>query len=324
MVCPGYSFWYSDSNEEQEQANREREDNTDLNRNKCELDADPGVGYASITKWYYNNDRKLCEEFLYGGERGNDNKFDSERECYDECGDAVVDNAPLDSQRNPNSAPVPAECSLPKEKGPCRAKKPRYYFNSNTGMCKVFYYGGCRGNENNFETMKECENKCSPTPSDNRNVERGDVCEMVSDPGNCYARFPSFYYDKFSKTCKDFIWGGCGGNGNRFPTMEACMQRCVPSDGHFDSRNPERDDRNEGRDEWPISEPSVRPNPWEVERNPRPDREGGCQDLHGDNCNFRGEGGLEYAKSLCNHPDHRDRMRKYCCITCQRLDRQSG
>ena len=52
-------------------------------------------------------------------------------------------------------------CQLPPEKGPCKAGIPRYYFDPAVGECKVFLYGGCQGNENNFKTIEACEAKCS-------------------------------------------------------------------------------------------------------------------------------------------------------------------
>lgn len=51
-------------------------------------------------------------------------------------------------------------CELPKVAGPCRAAILRYFYNKNTGECEEFYYGGCGGNCNNFQTKEECENKC--------------------------------------------------------------------------------------------------------------------------------------------------------------------
>ncbi|CAH3117388.1 unnamed protein product [Pocillopora meandrina] len=51
-------------------------------------------------------------------------------------------------------------CRLPPEKGPCRAYMPRYYFDAMVGQCKMFIYGGCGGNENNFRTEQDCGNKC--------------------------------------------------------------------------------------------------------------------------------------------------------------------
>ena len=53
-----------------------------------------------------------------------------------------------------------AFCKLPAKTGPCKAGISRYYFSQKDGKCKKFIFGGCRGNENNFKTHEECENKC--------------------------------------------------------------------------------------------------------------------------------------------------------------------
>ena len=36
-----------------------------------------------------------------------------------------------------------------------------YYFDSSDGTCKLFYYGGCEGNKNNFKTLQSCQSRCS-------------------------------------------------------------------------------------------------------------------------------------------------------------------
>ena len=51
-------------------------------------------------------------------------------------------------------------CEQPKKQGLCKAKLSRYFFNSETRKCELFDYGGCMGNENNFQTEEECQNKC--------------------------------------------------------------------------------------------------------------------------------------------------------------------
>ena len=51
-------------------------------------------------------------------------------------------------------------CSLPPLTGPCLAYFPRFFFNLSSGECEQFIYGGCQGNENNFNTVEDCEAKC--------------------------------------------------------------------------------------------------------------------------------------------------------------------
>ncbi|KAH8412060.1 hypothetical protein KR222_007949 [Zaprionus bogoriensis] len=60
---------------------------------------------------------------------------------------------------------------------------------------------------------------------------KDDICGLPSAvDGNglikCAAFMPSFSYFAQENACKDFVYGGCGGNSNRFPTKEACEAKC--------------------------------------------------------------------------------------------------
>jgi hypothetical protein len=51
-------------------------------------------------------------------------------------------------------------CALQPETGPCRAAIPRWAYDVATKTCKAFVYGGCDGNENNFQSEQDCEDAC--------------------------------------------------------------------------------------------------------------------------------------------------------------------
>ncbi|PVD30649.1 hypothetical protein C0Q70_09922 [Pomacea canaliculata] len=67
---------------------------------------------------------------------------------------------------------TPDYCSLVPEIGFCRGYFTRYYYNTNTGECKKFGWGGCGGNANRFRTMARCKRTCKSqrTPKDTEDM----------------------------------------------------------------------------------------------------------------------------------------------------------
>ena len=51
-------------------------------------------------------------------------------------------------------------------------------------------------------------------------------CTSKPDPGLCRASHSRFYFDKDDNKCKKFIYGGCGGNKNRYKTADECYETC--------------------------------------------------------------------------------------------------
>lgn len=121
------------------------------------------------------------------------------------------------------------ECQLPKTTGPCKAAFKRFYYNIDKNLCEPFIYGGCQGNENNFQTLNECQLKCfSEERILNQVGELGisSYCLYPPESGPCKAYFVRYYYDDIAGKCENFVYGGCGGNENNFEDFSSCMQAC--------------------------------------------------------------------------------------------------
>lgn len=54
-----------------------------------------------------------------------------------------------------------------------------------------------------------------------------DVCNLPEERGECDNYVINFHYDPNEGRCRQFYYGGCGGNGNRFVTEPECESACI-------------------------------------------------------------------------------------------------
>ncbi|XP_074766980.1 tissue factor pathway inhibitor [Athene noctua] len=147
-------------------------------------------------------------------------------------------------------------CAMKADEGPCKAIHMRYYFNIQSRECEIFEYGGCHGNENNFLTLEECQKWCVVTELPQKMMlakikkalftEKPKFCFDEKDPGICRGYFSRYFYNKETKLCEVFKYGGCLGNQNNFKNLEECQTTCqgnsnvlpiIPSEEHPNTVN---------------------------------------------------------------------------------------
>ncbi|CAG0893068.1 unnamed protein product [Cyprideis torosa] len=51
-----------------------------------------------------------------------------------------------------------------------------------------------------------------------------ELCQLPAKTGVCRGYFTRYHFDPKDETCKSFVYGGCGGNGNNFETKEECLK----------------------------------------------------------------------------------------------------
>ncbi|RNA27619.1 Kunitz Bovine pancreatic trypsin inhibitor domain [Brachionus plicatilis] len=208
--CQGNENNFKTMDECEKKCSMEKKANT-VGVDVCSLPSEMGFCRGYFVKYFFSKENRKCEQFVYGGCGGNDNRFDSVSECEKTC--QVEKKNQVDE----------SECRLEPDVGPCRASIRKYYFNSKTNKCEQFFYGGCLGNANKFNTESECLANCSALVES----KRVDVCSLDKLVGPCRGFLPRFFYNKETKKCEKFNYGGCLGNENNFESLQDCESKCA-------------------------------------------------------------------------------------------------
>ncbi|XP_049526501.1 papilin-like isoform X2 [Dermacentor silvarum] len=163
--------------------------------------------------WYFHPHRRICLPYPTGrcGKKEN-NTFKSCVECMNRCTaqDAKTKQAPIQ----------PEMCSKPWDRGPCNANVSYWYHDNKYHECKMFKYGGCRGNSNRFWTEKKCLERCEPEE------RRKLVCSVNPEPKPCNRLLRWWFFNPINNTCHQLPRGLCPSTPNSFLLCEKCMRRC--------------------------------------------------------------------------------------------------
>uniref|UniRef100_A0A915AR37 BPTI/Kunitz inhibitor domain-containing protein n=1 Tax=Parascaris univalens TaxID=6257 RepID=A0A915AR37_PARUN len=157
-------------------------------------------------------------------------------------------------------------CNLPQQIGTGPYRIPRWYYNPARMRCELFYWSGCCGNANNFQTFHNCQQSCeeSPNPCPHAPITPATPCASGSAvSGSCgtdqychtgqspsttvccnrpgsvdrcsqpvvagigNANLQRWYFNSYSQQCQQFIYNGLRGNENNFLTQQECQNACV-------------------------------------------------------------------------------------------------
>ncbi|KAK2706695.1 hypothetical protein QYM36_014662 [Artemia franciscana] len=186
---------------------------TGRSRDVCLLPRSEGPCSEKIPKWFFDGSENRCMPFYYSSCGGNANRFDSSAQCERTCPPITIQETDV--------------CSYQPSAGNCTDYTERWYFDSREQRCIGFLYGGCQGNGNNFLTQADCEGRCATRKEAETTVDfKTEYCFLEKEEGPCRESIASFYYDKTDGVCKQFLYGGCNGNQNRFSTRQECENRC--------------------------------------------------------------------------------------------------
>jgi len=174
--------------------------------------------------FYFDSTSRKCQTMNYGGCKGNDNRFATKDECENTCKEYMVSATRSNDVSDTEFA---KKCEPEKAPGKCRGFQKKYFHNKNAKKCQEFIYTGCQGNENNYDSLDECEATCGVVVDMALKAGKDPKCNKPVMVGRCRSRLEKYYYDQNTGLCKTFYYSGCRGGSNMFDNINDCVQTCV-------------------------------------------------------------------------------------------------
>ncbi|CAI4230794.1 unnamed protein product [Auanema sp. JU1783] len=177
-------------------------------------------GTSPSTRFFYDPNSGKCSPFTYYGAGGNYNNFLSRIDCELFCARLQCDRGnPLrigdvtQGCQSNDDCPSSHECKVdqsvccprmqtictqPLLMGNCDRSVRRFYYSASTRECQSFEYTGCQGNDNNFETLVDCQTFCrnaAPEPRCSQGQAYKDasgkfvLCSINRQSSSCPANY---------------------------------------------------------------------------------------------------------------------------------------
>ncbi|XP_067097152.1 kunitz-type protease inhibitor 1b isoform X1 [Osmerus mordax] len=183
---------------------------------QCLVPKKVGPCRGSFPRWHYNAASEECEEFTYGGCRGNHNNYISEPECTVACKGVQVD-------ATGRIGPLPTEVEV------CGVPCKPWQFVCNSGCClskalECDAVAHCTdgSDEASCYRLNETFSRLLNVDVDHKKVR----CTEPPKTGPCRASHTRWYYDPLNRKCYRFTFGGCEGNDNNFEQEDTCSSTC--------------------------------------------------------------------------------------------------
>ncbi|HEY0465430.1 MAG TPA: BPTI/Kunitz domain-containing protein [Polyangiaceae bacterium] len=95
---------------------------------------------------------------------------------------------------------------------------------------------GANGNRAGAGSVAGARSVAGASPAAGSGASSSDeACTASQDSGPCDAYVPSFWHNPSTGLCEPFVYGGCGGNANRYPSRDACILACPNSSDDWDA-----------------------------------------------------------------------------------------
>ncbi|CAB3397402.1 unnamed protein product [Caenorhabditis bovis] len=119
-------------------------------------------------------------------------------------------------------------CLEPLDPGPCQYYQIQWFWDEIAQDCKEFHYGGCMGTKNRFASKQQCLKQCRYKLFNP--VAVPDLCLLDADQGHCPDERNGhwwYFFNSESGECEKFFYYGCGGNDNKFYSLQMCRKVCA-------------------------------------------------------------------------------------------------